>query len=193
MSWASTPPVGAFKRTWNERRQLLEAVEPEDLLKFGFHPRVHWSAARGDDPGGIDRGSVGRSADGHAQRVDQAIRQAHGDRRRGTGVHTRRLARTGGAGHQERHRRACATDLAGEADARRDRNDVPSSDDVVHIKIHETVVLGECPAAGAPESGRRSSLRQQPLSRRRITVGLERPTGAVRVVQECRRFGRFVT
>ena len=82
-----------------------------------FHPGIHRAAAGGDDAGRTDRRPVGLDSDRTEERADQAIRQAHGDGGRGTGIFAGRLARAGGASVEERHRRARPARADRETDA----------------------------------------------------------------------------
>ena len=105
-------PAGAAK--------FSQLVEPEDLLQLRFHSRVHRPAADGDRAGGADRGPVGV----HPHRTRNALTKQYAKLMAMEGVELEftpdALARTGGPGHQERHRRARPAQLDGEADAGRD-------------------------------------------------------------------------
>ena len=87
---------------------MLQHVEPEDLLDFGFIPEFIGRLPVVTTLAELTEDQLVSILTETEERADEAIRQAHGDGRRGTGIHARRAARTGGAGAEERHRRARA-------------------------------------------------------------------------------------
>ena len=110
----------ASKSAGTATRRNFTARRAGGSAEFRFHSRIHRPAAGRDDARGIDRGTTGFHSHRPEERADEAIRQAHGDGRRGTGIHARRAARTGGAGAEKRHRRARAAQPDRKADARFD-------------------------------------------------------------------------
>ena len=54
-----------FKAATIDRQQVLQHIEPEDLLCVRFHPGIHWPVAHGDGSGRTDRATVGFDFDGH--------------------------------------------------------------------------------------------------------------------------------
>ena len=88
-----------------DRQEMLQYVEPEDFLAFGFIPEFIGRLPMVSVLSELYRGSVGFHPHGHSQRLDQAIRQAAGDGRRRTGILPGGLARIGSPGHQKGHRR----------------------------------------------------------------------------------------
>jgi len=139
MGFHATGKVGV-----DEHQALLEAVEPEDLLKFGFIPEF------------IGRLPVVTTLAELTQ--DQLVEVLTGTRNALTKQYAKLMAIEGVALEFSDD---ALRELAGQAikkgtGARALRTlleklmldvmyDVPSSDDVVHVKITKPVVVGECP------------------------------------------------
>lgn len=128
----------------DERRQLLEAVEPEDLLRFGFIPEF------------IGRLPVVTTL---AELTEEQLVEVLTDTRNALTKQYAKLMAIEGVELEFspdalRELAAQATKKGTGARALRTlleklmldvMYDVPSSDDVVHIKITKPVVMGECP------------------------------------------------
>ncbi len=128
----------------DERRTLLEAVEPEDLLKFGFIPEF------------IGRLPVVTTL--AELNEDQLVEVLSGTRNALTKQYAKLMAIEGvELEFSEDALRALATQAIKKGTGARALRtlleklmldvmyDIPSSDDVVHVKITRPVVLGECP------------------------------------------------
>jgi len=91
----------AQKHAGAARDEMLQHAEPEDLLNFGFIPEFIGRLPILTTLAELTEEQLVFYSHRAEERADQAIRQAHGDGRRGTGIHARRAARTGGPGAQK--------------------------------------------------------------------------------------------